>query len=136
MMRLITNPSLAMGICIPLVLAVAQEPGERQPQLGSRGVPLITVDGLRSRDLNSDGKLEPYEDWRLPAQQRANDLADRMSLEEKAGLMMHASAPAEGSAASRDKIEPGSRGLRSMFPFVSKHDFSRVAHELKEKGLF
>jgi beta-glucosidase len=96
-MRLITNSLLAMGICIPLVLAVAQEPGERQPQLGSRGVPLITVDGLRFRDLNRDGKLEPYEDWRLPAQQRADDLAGRMSLEEKAGLMMHASAPAKGS---------------------------------------
>ena len=74
------------------------KPTEQQPRLGSRGVPLITVDGLRFRDLNRDGKLEPYEDWRLPTQQRANDLAGHaMSLEEKAGLMMHASAPAKGS---------------------------------------
>jgi hypothetical protein len=60
-MRLIANSFLAMGMCIPLVLTNAQVPGERQPQLGSRGVPLITVDGLRFRDLNRDGKLEPYE---------------------------------------------------------------------------
>ncbi len=96
-MRLITNSFLAIGLCIPLVMAKAQQPGQQQPQLGSRNVPLITVDGLRFRDLNRDGKLEPYEDWRLPAQQRANDLAGRMSLEEKSGLMMHASAPAKGS---------------------------------------
>jgi beta-glucosidase len=96
-MRLITNSFLAMGMCLPMALANAQEPAARQTQLGSRDVPLITVDGLRFRDLNRDGKLEPYEDWRLPAQQRANDLAGRLSLEEKAGLMMHASAPAKGS---------------------------------------
>jgi beta-glucosidase len=96
-MRLIANSFLAMGMCIPLALTNAQVSGERQPQLGSRGVPLITVDGLQFRDLNRDGKLEPYEDWRRPAQQRANDLAARLSLEEKAGLMMHASAPAKGS---------------------------------------
>ena len=92
-MRLITNTFLAIVICIPLVPAKAQEPRARQPQLGSRLVPLITVNGLRFRDLNRDGKLEPYEDWRLPTQQRATDLAGRLSLEEKAGLMMHASAP-------------------------------------------
>jgi beta-glucosidase len=70
-MRLITNSFLAMGMCLPLALANAQEPAARQTQLGSRDVPLITVDGLRFRDLNRDGKLEPYEDWRIPAQQRA-----------------------------------------------------------------
>jgi beta-glucosidase len=96
-MRLITNTFLAIVLCIPLVLAKAQEPRAPQPQLGSRLVPLITVNGLRFRDLNRDGKLEPYEDWRLPAQQRAADLVGRLSLEEKAGLMMHASAPAKGS---------------------------------------
>jgi beta-glucosidase len=53
---------------------------------------------LRFRDLDRDGKLEPFEDWRLPAAERAKDLAGRLSLGEKAGLMMHASAPAKGSA--------------------------------------
>lgn len=69
----------------------------QQPVLGSRSVPVIEVDGLKFRDLNRDGKLEPFEDWRLPASARATDLVSRLSLEEKAGLMMHASAPAAGS---------------------------------------
>lgn len=68
-----------------------------QPVLGSRSVPTLTVDGLKFRDLNRDGKLEPFEDWRLSASVRAADLVSRLSLEEKAGLMMHASAPAAGS---------------------------------------
>ena len=97
MTRLVAHTLLTIGLCFPLALANAQDPGARQTELGSRGVPLITVDQLRFRDLNRDGKLEPYEDWRLPAQQRANDLTGRLSLEEKAGLMMHASAPAKGS---------------------------------------
>ena len=57
------------------------------------------MDGIKFRDLNRDGKLEPFEDWRLTPQQRADDLVGRLSLEEKAGLMMHASAPAVGNAA-------------------------------------
>jgi beta-glucosidase len=78
----------ALGLAIPLA---AQTPA--QPHLSSRSVPTITVDGLQFRDLNRDGKLEPFEDWRLSAAVRAKDLALRLSLEEKAGLMLHASAP-------------------------------------------
>ena len=37
---------------------------------------------------NGDGQLDPYEDWRLSAEQRAADLVSKMTLEEKAGLML------------------------------------------------
>jgi beta-glucosidase len=77
----------------------AQAVKQAQPKLGSLTVPIITVERLQFRDLNRDGKLQPFEDWRLTPQQRGDDLVDRLSLEEKAGLMMHASAPAVGSAA-------------------------------------
>ena len=46
-----------------------------QPALTTRGAPIITVDGLRFRDLDRDGKLTSYEDWRRTPQQRAADLA-------------------------------------------------------------
>lgn len=36
------------------------------------------------RDLDKNGKIEPYEDWRLPVEVRVNDLLSRMSMEEKA----------------------------------------------------
>lgn len=55
---------------------------------------MLNVEGLTFRDLNRNGKLEPYEDWRLTPQIRAADLISRMTLEEKAGTMMHGTAPA------------------------------------------
>jgi beta-glucosidase len=67
-----------------------------QPVLGARDGAVITVGGLKFRDLDHDGKLSPYEDWRLPPQQRAADLTARMTLEEKAGAMMHGTLPAQG----------------------------------------
>lgn len=60
-----------------------------QPALGSRSVPIIVSRGLRFRDLNRDGQLTPYEDWRLAPEQRAADLVSRMTIEEKASAMMH-----------------------------------------------
>lgn len=53
------------------------------------GVKIITKDGLQFKDLNKNGKLDPYEDWRLPVEERAEDLAKRMSVEQIAGLMLY-----------------------------------------------
>nr|WP_274636799.1 glycoside hydrolase family 3 N-terminal domain-containing protein [Microbacterium bovistercoris] len=69
-----------------------------QPELGSRRKPVIEVDGLRFRDLDGDGRLTPYEDWRRTPQERAADLRDRLSLEQKAGLMIIGSHYMAGSA--------------------------------------
>lgn len=70
-----------------------------QPILGRRSAPLLTLDGLTFKDLNRNGKLDPYEDWRLPADVRAADLVQRMSLEELAGLMVHGTLPSGGPMA-------------------------------------
>jgi len=58
------------------------------PALGSRTGRLITHDNRQFRDLNGDGELNPYEDWRLTPAERAADLVTRMTTEEKAGLMV------------------------------------------------
>ena len=47
------------------------------------------IDGRVIRDLNGNGQLDPYEDPRLPVEERVDDLLARMTLEEKAGLMFH-----------------------------------------------
>ena len=61
-----------------------------QADIVARAVPVVIADGLRFKDLDRNGRLDPYEDWRLPAVRRADDLLARMTLEEKAGMMMHA----------------------------------------------
>jgi len=64
-----------------------------QPVLGTRSAPIVVQDGLRFRDLDRNGRLDPYEDWRLSPERRADDLVGRMTLREKAGSMMHGSLP-------------------------------------------
>jgi beta-glucosidase len=58
--------------------------------------PVLQLDGQRFRDLNRNGTLDRYEDWRLTPEQRARDLVARMTLEEKAGVMMHGTARTSG----------------------------------------
>lgn len=53
------------------------------------GVKLLEKDGLFFKDLAKDGNFYPYEDWRLSAQERAEDLASRLSIEQIAGLMLY-----------------------------------------------
>lgn len=72
------------------------------PTLGystSSGVKIIEVDGKYFKDLNKNGKLDDYEDWRLSFEERAKDLASKLSIEQIAGLMLyssHQSVPASG----------------------------------------
>ncbi|MBL4561406.1 MAG: glycoside hydrolase family 3 C-terminal domain-containing protein [Labilibaculum sp.] len=53
------------------------------------GVKILTISGLKFKDLNKNEQLDKYEDWRLPANERAKDLAQKMSVEEIAGLMLY-----------------------------------------------
>ncbi|WP_432483030.1 glycoside hydrolase family 3 protein [Kineococcus esterisolvens] len=46
-------------------------------------------DGTRYRDLNGNGTMDPYENPDLPVADRVRDLLSRMTLAEKAGLMIH-----------------------------------------------
>lgn len=42
-----------------------------------------------SRDLNKNGTIEPYENWKNPIEIRINDLMSRMTIEEKAYQMFY-----------------------------------------------
>ena len=53
------------------------------------GVKLLEKDGLFFKDLAKDGNFYPYEDWRLSAQERAEDLASRLSIEQIVGWMLY-----------------------------------------------
>ncbi len=64
------------------------------------GVKIISADGFAFKDLNRNGVLDKFEDWRLPAATRAKDLASKLKIEEIAGLMLysaHQSVPARSS---------------------------------------
>ncbi|MFT4185002.1 MAG: glycoside hydrolase family 3 N-terminal domain-containing protein, partial [Rhizobium sp.] len=85
-----------IAICALGSLLASTALAQEQPALSARIAKTLSVDGLSFKDLDGNGKLDPYEDWRLPAAERAADLVKRMTLEEKAGLMMHGTAPSVG----------------------------------------
>lgn len=53
------------------------------------GVTLLRVNRYAFKDANKNGELDPFEDWRLPADERAKDLARKMSVGQIAGLMLY-----------------------------------------------
>lgn len=76
---------------------IHNEGGQTLGYSTASGIKILTVGGLAFKDLNRNGKLDKYEDWRLPVDQRAKDLAAQMSIEQIAGLMLysgHQSIPA------------------------------------------
>lgn len=70
--------------------ARAGERGPRvtQPVLGTRSAKVLRVGELKFKDLNRNGRLDPYEDWRLPAPARAADLVGRLSVADKVGFVL------------------------------------------------
>jgi len=81
------------------VMVVHNEGGKTLAYSSTSGVKLLTVDRFAFKDLNKNGKLDKYEDWRLTADERAQDLAAQMSIEQIAGLMLysrHQSIPGRG----------------------------------------
>lgn len=93
---------------------ITQEGGADIGYSPESGVKILQIDGYAFKDLDGDGELDIYEDWRLPAEKRAEDLANKLSLEEIAGLMLysnHQAIPATSYDESPYDGEPYNEGI-------------------------
>lgn len=85
--------SLAAAVALTGSLAVgpafAQEERYQQPTLNPHVKSVMEVDGYQFIDLNSNGELDVYEDWRQDADTRAADLVSQMTVREKISQMQH-----------------------------------------------
>lgn len=83
---------------------IIENQGGKTLELGKNSrVALLEVDGCAFKDFLGTGELAPYEDWRLPYEDRAKDLAGRLSIRDIAGLMLysaHQLIPAKGPLAA------------------------------------
>lgn len=70
-------------------IKVTQEGGATLGYSPDSGVKILEVDGYAFKDLDKDGELDVYEDWREDANTRAKDLADRLDYKAIAALMTH-----------------------------------------------
>ncbi len=86
------------------VRIVTNEGGKTLGYSSTSGLKLITQDRLAFKDLNKNGSLDKYEDWRLPVDERAKDLASKLSVEQIAGLMLYS---------RHQRIPTGSQGFMS-----------------------
>lgn len=88
-------------------IEITQGKGATLGYSAQSGVQILTKGGYAFKDLNRNGELDLYEDWRKPAQQRAEDLASQMSIEQIAGLMLysaHQAVPTEDITEAQQKF--------------------------------
>ncbi|MGV1898167.1 glycoside hydrolase family 3 protein [Agrobacterium vitis] len=107
--------SLASCAILMASVAIAQN----QPVVTARSAAILTVDGKTFKDLNRNGRLDPYEDWRLTPAERASDLVSQMTLIEKAGLMMHGTAPALASGSEAGQGRGSGYDLERIKPLIN-----------------
>ena len=62
---------------------------ENGPNIGVTTVGVIYQDGLYFKDSDNDHELDVFEDWRLPAEERAADMVTKMTLAEQAGFVLN-----------------------------------------------
>ena len=71
------------------IIYVKNRDGATLGYSSASGVKILQSSGLSFKDLNKNGQLDKYEDWRLMADERAKDLASKMSVAQIAGLMLY-----------------------------------------------
>ena len=70
-------------------ILVKQSRGAELGYSPESGVSLLVRDGFVFKDLNRNGEVDVYEDWRRSLSERAEDLAASLSIDEIAGLMLY-----------------------------------------------
>jgi beta-glucosidase len=103
-MNTLVPAALFFSLTLPLF---SQSAKPSQPKLGYRSTQILHVDGLEFKDLNHNGKLDLYEDWRQTPEARAKDLVNKLTVEEIAGLMMHGTVPITAPSTPKASIGGG-----------------------------
>ncbi|TVP52709.1 MAG: glycoside hydrolase family 3 protein [Mongoliibacter sp.] len=73
------------------ITIITQSRGATLGYSKNSGVKILDINGLQFKDLNQNNQLDDYEDWRLSFDERAKDLASKLSVEQIAGLMLYSS---------------------------------------------
>ncbi|RDW18361.1 hypothetical protein CWR48_12340 [Oceanobacillus arenosus] len=76
-----------VAILVSMQFFVPQVHAQNNPEVETRNKAILTIGEKRYRDLNDNGKLDPYENWELSIEERIENLLSQMTLEEKVGLM-------------------------------------------------
>jgi beta-glucosidase len=103
------------------------------PFIAVQSKPVLTVDGLRFKDANGNGKLDVYEDWRRSIDERTADLVQQMTLPEKAGLMLIDTLNAEVGGTVADNARALVTG-QEMRRFIFRNVITRTPDGKPARG--
>jgi beta-glucosidase len=100
----------------------------QQPVIGVRSVKTLTVGKWQFKDSNNNGKLDPYEDWRLSPAKRAADLVPQLSTDQQIGLLgeyMWGGFAAGGIAPKTEEAELGTHEVEAIVKEFSRFTIMR-----------
>ena len=109
-------------------IKVTQDGGATLGYSPNSGVKIITVDGYAFKDMNRNGTLDVYEDWREDAQTRAENLTSLLDIRENQVPLMLVQGYDLGYKAGElseeliSVIDSGIRGTCTPFAFKSVAD--------------
>lgn len=95
-------------LCLLSIVGFSQKLSDKkksQPFLGHKSVQLLALGGFQFKDLNKNGQLDKYEDWRLTNVERTKDLLSKMSLEDKVGFMLISTSRLKSERSAQLNIE-------------------------------
>lgn len=119
-------------------IRVTQDGGETLGYSPNSGVTLIEDDGYAFKDLNQNGELDVYEDWRQDDKARAEDLASKMSTDEQLALMFQDvydfSYTGDGNMGENiaNAIDNGIRTFSSPFSYVTTKAAVSYQNQMQE----
>ncbi len=73
--------------CAFSVIPADETTGQIELSYMAETTTILDVDGLKFKDLNKNGSLDVYEDWRKPTAERVADILAQMTPEEEVGLL-------------------------------------------------
>lgn len=100
-------------------IRVVNEGGATLGYAPESGVTIIESDGFAFKDMNKNGELDPYEDWRLSYEERAVDLVSKMTIEQMSGL----------------RINGAIGGLETDIPAMNDMDGNPIYPQIVEGGV-
>ena len=120
--------ALVFGGILYLYISSSMKSKRDMADLGPEA-PILLIENKSFRDLNKNGKLDVYEDYRQPLEARVEDLTNQMNLEEKAGLMFISMVAmgSEGSLANAATVtNPPSLIMESNATLIAKKKINHL----------
>jgi len=128
-----TTSIAVLSVQLLLLTGCGETTNYVQPELERRTAQVLDVDGFQFKDLNKNGELDEYEDWRLPVEARVLDLQSQMTLEEKVGFMLISTVNMKGSS-TMGRGGPGGAGAEITSDF-SEQDVTMEQNLFTRKSL-